>query len=510
MRRSVVACSTIVSLLATAPAAADTLADAITVAYQSNPALLAARADLRAIDEREIQARSAFGPTITSAASVTRNDARVTQPNLLGRAATVHDFADSATYRLSANQSLYDGGRLAATLSVARAEILGGRETLRRTEESILSQVIGAYVDVVLARDLREIARQNDTILQQQVVESDAKAKVREVTLTDQSQTRARLLAAQVRLAEAEAQLGVSEARYAAVVGAAPGPLASPPDLPGIPPRIEAAFDAADAANPTYLGARFAELAARGRARQVRADDGFRVGLALDLSHGPVTNYIANSSVNAATASINLSKPLFSSGLQRSREREADATAAGDELRVRDAQRQAYLAVAQTWAELVTTRSLLADLRAQLEQEKAAFEGSRVEQRIGLRTTIDVLNAEQEYQQTKASLAQKYHDEYLGRVALLSAMGVLQTELIDPTAEVYRPEAWLGHLVRRQPLPWLGVLEAIDAIGWSPLRLDPPRRDPLAAVRTSGTATMPPAPGWSGLTVLLVDVPKPR
>ena len=162
-----------------------------------------------------------------------------------------------------------------------------------------------------------------------------------------------------------------------------------------------------------------------------------------------------------------VNQPLFTAGLHGSRVRQAIETHDRDDFRpFADDRRQLMIAaVVQAWNDLATQRRVLADLNTQLGEENKAFEGSRIESRIGLRTTIDVLNAEQEYQATKVSLAQTYHDEYLTRVGLMANIGVLRAELLYPDIKPYRPEASARRERLNKVLAWEAVVQSIDSLG---------------------------------------------
>lgn len=492
------------------PAAAETLADAISLAYTTNPALLAARGELRATDERYVQAQAALGPTVTASANGTTDDAAVTQASLLGKPTTKIDHAQNYTAEFTARQPLYDGGQLSAAVAVARAEVLAGRQSLRKTESTVLGDVIAAYLDVILARELLEIARQNVEILADQNAETLAKVKVRDLTITDQFQSRARLLAARIRLTQVRSQLTDSESKYLSTVGQFPGELAPPPDLPGVPPTIDAAFTAAEQAAPAYLLARYTELASRARVREAKGAYGFQVSASFRMAREPVAAYLKRTEINSSVATVTVTKPIFSSGAQSSRVREAVETNYSDSLKVDDSHRQTLLGVAHSWTTLVSARAILQDLRDQLIAEKEAFDGSKAEQRVGIRSTIDLLNAEQEYQDTKISLAQKYRDEYIGRANLLEAIGVLTVEMIEPDMATYQPERSFNHVMRTQALPWNRLVEAIDSLGEKPLGLQTSSRDPLGAGHMSGLDGMPSAPSWAELSRILAELPTRR
>jgi outer membrane protein len=483
-------------------AAAESLSDAIALAYQSNPALLAARADLRALDERYIQAKAALGPTAEIGAQIGYEDAALDQPSsIFSPKTTTYAQATTGAAQLTINQPLYANGELSAALATARAQMLGGRESLRQQEAVVLSQVITAYADVTTARQLVMLAGQDVDLLSGQLAETQAKVDVRENTLTDRAQARARLTAAQLRQIQARNALSDAEARYEAAIGQAPGTLEPLPDLPGLPPNADAAFDAADRANPQLRAASYAELASRAAVAEAKAADGLRVGLALSVSQQPEYPYVPNLYARSAAAAIVVNKPLFTAGAHSSRVRQALETNNGDVLRLAEDQRQLIATVAQAWNDLVSRRRQLVGLNSQVDDEAQAFRGSQIEERIGLRTTIDVLNAEQEFQAAKIALAQTFHDEYLGRVSLLAAMGLLQAELITPDTPLYDPERSLDHRTAiERALPWEDLIAALDGLGSPHVATAPSERDPLGAQRppTEPTA-MPAAPAWSGM-----------
>jgi outer membrane protein len=214
------ACS--LALLTAAGAHAENLGDAIGLAYQTNPTLQAQRASQRALDENYVQARAGFRPTAGISASVTHDD------NSSARS-TGQTNSSSAT--LTVTQPVYTGGRVSSQVTAAEADILAGREALRRVEISVLQSVIQAYVDVRRDQQRLAISQENVTVLQRQLEESNARFNVGELTRTDVAQTQARLAAAQATLASAQAQLAISRANYDAVVGQNPGELAPEPPL---------------------------------------------------------------------------------------------------------------------------------------------------------------------------------------------------------------------------------------------------------------------------------------
>ncbi|MES2341960.1 MAG: TolC family protein, partial [Pseudomonadota bacterium] len=246
---------------AAGPAAAETLADAIALAYDSNPTLQAQRATQRALDETYVQARSGYRPSLSASVQETYSDSRT--PGASGLVDTNGDgIPDTFVTRsisqsqrgnasLSLSQPLYTGGRVGAAVSAAEADILTGRENLRRVEAQVLGNVITAYVDTRRDQEALRIRQENVRVLERQLEESKARFDVGEITRTDVAQSESRLASAQAQFQTAQAQLAISRANYVAIVGQSPGDLAPEPSLANLlPASVDQAFDSAQVDNP--------------------------------------------------------------------------------------------------------------------------------------------------------------------------------------------------------------------------------------------------------------------
>ena len=228
-------------------AGAETLGDAIALAYQTNPTLQAERATLRATDEEYVQAQAGLRPTVGASASYTYEDAQITetgQPNF-----KLSGGGEQGGLQIS--QPLYTGGLASAKIDAAHADILAERENLRRTEVSVLQSVIDAYLDVRRDQQQLVISQDNVAVLARQLDETSARFDAGQLTRTDVAQSQARLALARSQLAGALSTLAVARAGYAAVVGQNPAELApEPPIARLLPPSVDAAFDAAEQGNP--------------------------------------------------------------------------------------------------------------------------------------------------------------------------------------------------------------------------------------------------------------------
>ncbi|MDQ2861753.1 MAG: TolC family protein, partial [Pseudomonadota bacterium] len=169
-------------------ARAETLADAIALAYQSNPTLQGQRATQRALDETYVQAEAGYRPTATLQATVgidTNNQSQnIPSQHFAGQSET-----SGATITIT--QPIYTGGRVSSQVSAAEASVLAGREALRQAEQGVLQNVIQAYVDVRRDQESQAIAQENVALLARQLSEAQARFEVGEITRTDVAQTQA-------------------------------------------------------------------------------------------------------------------------------------------------------------------------------------------------------------------------------------------------------------------------------------------------------------------------------
>ncbi len=462
-RSSVLASAAVAAVLAgfAAPAFAETLQEAIALAYRTNPTLLAQRANQRALDETVPQARAGLRPTIdvTGTATYTRVDQK--------GAAVVE--SDTGGVSVGLSQTLYSGGRIGHGISAAQANVLGGRENLRAVEQQVLGSVIQAYVDVQRDIEILDIRQQNLTVLRRQLDESNARFEVGEITRTDVAQSESRLAQSQADLANAQAQLSVSRAAYAAIVGQSPATLAATPELPGVPSDFEVALDTGLADNPGIRAAQYALQAAEQRVAAARAE--YLPSARLTASYGgsgDLTQFdLADRTAFQAGASISV--PLFTGGLNQSRVAQAREQANAAQIQIEGQRRSVLQNVSSSYAQVVSTRAALTAGQEAVRAATVAAEGVRQEAQVGLRTTLDVLNQELELRSAQVTLVSARRNEYVAKAQLLSAMGRLGGGDLDPNIALYDPAANGDAVAFRGALPWDGVVEAIDKIASPPV-----------------------------------------
>lgn len=442
-----------------APAWADTLQEALTLAYQTNPTLLAQRANQRALDESIVQARAGLRPSLDVTVSATHvrdySGGPLSDPD-----------SDSGAASIGLSQTLWSGGRIGHGISAADANILAGRENLRNIEQSVLAAVIQAYADVIRDGEILSIRQSNLGVLQRQLEEASARFEVGEITRTDVAQSESRLAQAEADLANARAQLSVSRAAYAAIVGQAPGDLEPMPALPGIPNDFDSALDVALDNNPSIRAAGYSLRAAEANVAATRAE--YMPSARLTASYGGSTrdlSAVADIADNTRfQAGATISVPLFTGGLNSSRVAQALERANVAQINVEGERRNILQAVSTAYAQSISARSTLQAGEEAVRAATVAAEGVRQEAQVGLRTTLDVLNQELELRNAQVTLASARRNEYVAQANLLAAMGRLEGQELDASIAVYDPVANYNRVRSRGALPWDGVIETIDRI----------------------------------------------
>jgi outer membrane protein len=485
----------VLSAAASAAARAETLADAIALAYQTNPALQSQRAQLRALDESYVQAHSGMRPQANIQAQATLQNNPATLNNGV--------IVDSATLNLS--QPIYTGGLSTAEVRAADNDILSGRQRLRQVEGNVMQSVVQAYVDVRRDQQALAIAQDNVKVLRRQLEETKARFEVGQITRTDVAQGEARLAAATAQLSSAQAQLGVSRSSYVATVGQSPGDLAPEPALDGLPATVDQAFDAANKNNPGVLSADYAERAAAARVAAAKA--AYRptvtvqaqIGYESPLTSAPLLGLQSGAFDHNIQGVATLTQPLFAGGMNASRIRQALENDNAQRIAIETAQRQAVQAVAQSWNQLLAAKSAIASNAEQVRADEVAYEGVRQEAQVGLRTTLDVLNAQQELRNAQLALVDARHDQYVASANVLNAMGLLEAKALGNPVPAYDPVKSFNRIKHAGALPWDGVVAGVDALGSPSVRVRPAGS---AAARPVIESDQPVAPAQAGNQVM--------
>jgi outer membrane protein len=435
-------CLSAVAIVAVAPAAqAETLADAINAAYARNPTLEAARANSRATDELYPQARSRLLPQVS--ATVTFGEQRIDN-DLSDKAASDIFRSKPGSYGLQATQSVFAGGRNIGAINQANANIDAAQEGLRSTEQNVLLAVIAAYMDVRRDAEILNIRANNADLLMRQVEEAQARFDVGEITRTDVAQAQARMAGARAQLAVARSNLEASRANYTAIVGNPPGQLEPPPEAPALPSALDMAIEQGLLANPDYRQLQSQVKAARSQITIDRASLLPQVSVTGRLTRNfddyKLPSGIAQPDDQAASAVATLTIPLYQGGFARSRVAQSRDNLHRVEAQAESARRQVTTDVTTAWNDLDAARQTIVSTREQVEANQLAFDGAEQERDVGLRTTIEVLNAQQELLDSRVAQAQAERNAYVAAHSLLQAVGDLEPKALGVNAPLYDPD----------------------------------------------------------------------
>ena len=433
-------------------AAAETLESALAQAYRNNPTLNAQRAALRAIDEGVPQALANYRPRVTwtfdsgyqhfESISTSGGQFTQTKTNISPRGGNI-----------GLVQPVYNGQRSGNLTRQAEATVLSGRETLRNAEQTALLDAATAYMNVLRDTAILDLQRRNVQVLQEQLKQARDRFNVGEVTRTDVAQAESRLAAAQSQVLAAEANLKASQATYRRVIGAEPVNLRPGMPVDRLSPRsLPASIDLGRAEHPTVTAAQYIVDAAQ---HAVKAAEGSlyptvtvesSVQRRWDVQPG-VSDQFTGTVLGRATV------PIYQGGSEYSIIRQQKETLGQRRIEL-DVQRDLVRAtVVQAWSQLEATKAQIIAAQAQVTATEVALNGVREEARVGQRTTLDVLNAQQELVNARVSLVTAQRDRVVASFTLLASVGRLAPEVLKLPTEVYDSRVHY-HQVRDK---WIGV-----------------------------------------------------
>lgn len=399
-------------------AMADTLVEAMAAAADSNPSLAAQRQRLNATREALPQAWAEALPQISLSGGVTASDHDAENP--------ATDTATSETWSASASASqlLFGSGRVLASTRAARAQIRGAVATYDLTLQTLLLDVTRAYADVRQANAV--VAARQTTVNNLTTLFEYAQAQFDAgvVTRTDVAQSQARLAQARTQLVQAQGALAAATQAYQRLVGRPPSDLQDPPDAMGLPSDLAAALDIAGRDSPVLRNAVANTELADANVSSAAAQGRLRVTLEGGTTFtGDYDDQLAEA--NTDSVGVRATVPLFQGGAIRSRTRQQRALRSAANLDLAAAQRSVQESVTNAWTGLSSARAAVVSARNQVEASELAYEGIRLEQETGLRSTIDVLNQEQDLLTARLALAQAERDLIVAERQLLAAVGQL-------------------------------------------------------------------------------------
>lgn len=424
----------VAGVLWTADASADTIFEAMSNAYNTNPILHAERAGSGAANEDAAAARSGFRPTVAVGANYKDSHAKTTGTH------TTDGYTKG--YNGTIKQSLFSGFQTYNAVKAADRAAKAGIDTLYAVEQSVLLDASAAYLDVVRDEAIVKLQKNNEHLLKKQLDETLARYNVGEVTRTDVAQSRASYALAQSEVVSAEGNLAISRANYLDVIGKEPVDVKFPENLAALFPT-----NFAEALR--YAGSHNYELKAAQKALQA-AD------YSVSSKEGALLPEVSfTASKNKMTASshtyrdptsrsteyvVDMSVPLYAGGATRAAIRKSKYQKWKAEENLRAAENGVKLGVTSSWEMMQTTKANITSIKEQIKASAIALEGTQKEEALGNRTILDVLNAYQTLLSSQVNEVKARHDYYVSGLQLLQAMGKLTARKLNLSVNYYDAE----------------------------------------------------------------------
>jgi outer membrane protein len=443
-RRTAAALTLAAAFLAAADgASAETLAGAMAKAYENNPDLNAARAALRAVDEGVTIAKAGMRPRITGVA-----EAEASRINLdrgpdnffTGSRGSRRTDRFVSSYGITISQQIFDGFQTLNRVRVAEANVLANREALRANEISILLAAVEAYANIARDQQVVAIRKQNLAFLREQLKADNARLAVGEGTRTDVSLAEADLAAAKALLTAAVSQLRQSEAAYVQIVGEAPKAIKQPsPARKAMPASLDLAVETGMRENPNILAAMRSVDAAGYNVKVAEGTMLPGVSLQGDVYKSVNGSSAASDDINGSI-SARVTVPIYQGGAEYGQIRQAKEQLGQRQLLVDSARLDVQRTVVSAHAEYEASTAVIAAIRAQIDAANMALNGVIEERNVGQRTTLDVLNAQQNVLDARESLVASERNAVVASYSLLAATGTLTVRSQGLDVAEYRSE----------------------------------------------------------------------
>ena len=427
-------------------ATADTLADALVGAYGHSGLLDQNRALLRAADEDVAISLANLRPIINWSASLDRQFGDSISAGATGGSRDIG--ATTASAGLSATLQIFDFGADQSRVDANKETVLATRAQLLSIEQSVLLRAAVAFINVGRQQNFVSLGQNNLRLLQEELRAAQDRFEVGEVTRTDVALAEAAVAQARSNLAASQRDLIQAQAEYTNVVGRPPSRLSPLPRLPQTETRVAQAQAVAVRTHPDMENAR----------RQVSANEllvtaavaDTRPVVSLDGSLSVEETLSSNAHTYLGSVGVTVSGPIYQGGALSAAERRAIAVRDAARGNLHTVRHDVQQDVVDAIADLQAARASLAASERQIRAARVAFQGVREEATLGARTTLDVLDAEQDLLDAETNRISAQADQYIAAYSVLESMGLLTAQRLRLPVQLYDPAAYYN-LVKDGP-----------------------------------------------------------
>jgi outer membrane protein len=433
------------SLVASGWAQAADLLETFHAAQANDPVFAAARATQQAGQEKLTQGRSLLLPSINLSANTTFNDLTTqyhpaTPPLFTGGS----NRYNSNGYGVTLVQPLFRQQNWQA-YSESELQAAQAGMQLKIAEQDLILRVAQAYFDVLIAQDSVGLVNAQKTAISEQLEQAKRNFEVGSATITDTLEAQARYDLTGAQEIAAQNNLEIKRSALQQLINAKPGELAAlgkelKPEAPQ-PADMEQWVDQAQMNN---LQLAIAQAATEIADKEVARNRG---------GHYPTVDLVANYSQNNAnggsfglgsettnkSVGVQLNMPLFQGGVVNSRWREAEANRERARQELENARRNVAQQVRLSYLGVVSGIAQVQALQQALTSSVSLLQASKLGQEVGVRTNLDVLNAQQQLFATRRDLYQAQYNYLLNQLHLKQATGTLGEEDLSKVNQALHP-----------------------------------------------------------------------
>ena len=441
---------TVTAVSVALPVHGETISGALAKAYVFSPDLNVARASTRAIDENIARAISGYRPTITATADVglSRQERDSNGPQPATSLSTT-----PRGYGLQIQQNVWNGNRTINSVRQADSQVLQSREQMRLSEQTLLNNAAAAYMDVLRDTAILNLRRNNVEVLQQQLRQTRERFNVGEVTRTDVAQSEAALAEGNSQVIVAQSNLQTRLANYRQFIGEPPRSLSpAQPLVRLVPANLNAAIGFSQKNHPQIQAALHNVDAT---ALAVRIAEG-QLYPTVNLTGSYSQRWDAQTpGLNTNTASLvaSLNIPIYEGGAVYALVRQTKEQMGQARLQADLAREQVRAQVVSAWGVWQNVTPLLESAQARVRAEEIALNGVREEARVGQRTTLDVLNAQQRLLAARSDIVSVQRERVVSSYSLLSSVGDLNARRLGLAVQNYDPTIHLEQVKGK----WIGT-----------------------------------------------------
>ncbi len=415
-------------------AGAETLAQAFYLAYHTNPNLRAARSALDASNSEIAVARGGDRPRVFLAGSLGRDRWGISSS--LFHLSNASLAANENAYGLEVEQPIWQGGRTRASIRKAQNGVSARLAAMRETEQHTFLAVAEIYGSVYRSQAILRLEQSNEVLLRKHLQSTEARLRNGEATRTDLAEARARLDQAEAAVISASGKLANVNSVFTEIVGSPPGTLIPPARIQPLP-RSLAETRALASENFSVLVARYGIRSARAAISAVRSAFQPSVELVGEYmrSYNPEFGFTR---LNTAALLVNVTVPIYAGGVTSARVHVARDRLREQQARAHVVLRAALTEATQAWQNYITAGAQIRALRAQVAAERIAYHGVVAEHRQGIKTLLNVLNAEHELLASRVALVSARVERVVAGYAIRAAVGKLTYRQLKAGARVSR------------------------------------------------------------------------